>query len=222
MSNLQDVPLAEPENMLSAEPSLTGPKTNSLKRFFKLGKKSNSSQEISEDVCEPEDDVNKDATKPGSISRFLTRLKGSNKSESGEQNVSSLSMLEESADRPLPNAKPTLKTSISNYWKLLFHRQKVANRQGMEAEQQGATELEQQIDLTEMQPVEMQQVQQEQQTDPVKVEDASTVTPATSYHDLKSNTPAKLVDSMPEIPEEVQVLAISDEIVDSSQGKNNE
>lgn len=81
MSNLHDVPLAEPENIPTTEQNLTGTKTNSLKRFFKLGKKSISTQNISEGTCEPEDDGTKDASKsPGSISRFLTRLKGTSKS----------------------------------------------------------------------------------------------------------------------------------------------
>lgn len=81
MSNLHDVPLAEPENIQSTEQNLNVPKSNSLKRFFKLGRRSNSSQDIGEETCEPEDEGNKEAKKPpGSISRFLTKLKGTSRS----------------------------------------------------------------------------------------------------------------------------------------------
>jgi len=81
MSNLQDVPLAEPENQTPTDQNTTGNKSNSLKRFFKLGKKSNSSQDINAEAGEVvvEDEANKDPAKPGSISRFLTRLKGTSK-----------------------------------------------------------------------------------------------------------------------------------------------
>lgn len=81
MSNLHDVPLAEPENIPTTEQNLNVPKSNSLKRFFKLGRRSNSSQEINEETCEPEDEGNKEVTKPpGSISRFFTKLKGPSRS----------------------------------------------------------------------------------------------------------------------------------------------
>ncbi|XP_034485684.1 uncharacterized protein LOC117790361 isoform X2 [Drosophila innubila] len=229
MSNLQDVPLAEPENQTPTDQNTTGHKSNSLKRFFKLGKKSNSSQDINAEAGEvTEEEANKDPAKPGSISRFLTRLKGTSKTgdltitEPGESTSSSPTAVEVAVERPVPNAKPTLKTSISSYWKVLFHRQKAANRQGAESEQEpAATATEQSVDSHGM-----QQVQQEQQTDPIKVEDASTVTPATSRHDLKASAtktvvPQKLGDlqpgnCIPQILEEVQVLTISDEIVDPS------
>ncbi|KAL7727256.1 hypothetical protein ACLKA6_016014 [Drosophila palustris] len=235
MSNLQDVPLAEPENLPPTDQNATGNKSNSLKRFFKLGKKTNSSQEINAEASEVaavEDEAKKDpAVKPGSIGRFLTRFKGTSKTgdltitEPTEATSSSPTAdVEEAVEKPAPNAKPTLKTSISSYWKVLFHRQKAANnRQGADSEEEPGAATEQLMDSNEM-----QQVQQEQQTDPIKAEDAYTVTPATSRHDLKASTattttlvPQKLCDLQPEncipqIMEEVQVLTISDETVDPS------
>lgn len=225
MSNLQDVPLAEPENIPTTEQNATGNKTNSLKRFFKLGKKSNSSQDINADASEMlEDESNKDPSKHKSISRFLTRLKGTSKpgdlpnTDPTEPTSSVQIVAEEAVEKPVPNAKPTLKTSISTYWKLLFHRQKAANRQGVDSEQDSELPSEQQMDMNEI-----QQIQQEQQTDPIQMEDACTVTPATSRHDLKNSTimPQKLDElqagnCIPQILEEVQVLTVSDEIVDPS------
>ncbi|KAH8310778.1 hypothetical protein KR044_002997 [Drosophila immigrans] len=229
MSNLQDVPLAEPEIIPPTDPqNVTGTKSNSLKRFFKLGKKSNSTQDINADACEAVDDeAGKDAAaRPRTISRLLTRLKGANKTgdlPAAEPAIESASgsnppAAEEDGEKPtpepvplevavpVPNAKPTLKTSISSYWKLLFHRQKSANRQGADADQEPA------VATKEMQ-------QQEQQTDPIKAEDAYTVTPATSNVDLELPLQHKLGElkaghGISQIMEEVQVLSISDEIVD--------
>lgn len=79
MSNLQDVPLAAPETMPTTEHDTAGTKSNSLKRFFKLGRKSITPSDFSEDQIDVEDEA-KDPVKPGSISRFLTRLKGTTKS----------------------------------------------------------------------------------------------------------------------------------------------
>lgn len=111
-----------------------------------------------------------------------------------EPNSSSVTCLDEARERPAPNPKLNLKTSISSYWKVLFNRQKAAARQGVENEQ--PSELNDEM-------TEMQQVQQGQQTDPVKFDDVATiVTPKTSFHDLTTNN----VDI-----EEVHMLPISNE-----------
>ncbi|KAH8358996.1 hypothetical protein KR093_003790, partial [Drosophila rubida] len=198
MSNLQDVPLADPENLPPTDAqNVAATKSNSLKRFFKLGKKSTSSQDINADACEVvvEEEVSKDTGKPRTISRFLTRLKGTNKT--GDLPVaepavepasgSSPPAAEEASQKPapVPNAKPTLKTSISSYWKMLFHRQKAANRQAADAEQEPAT-TEAAKEAQQPPPQQQFQVQQEQQTDPIRAEDAYTVTPATSNQDLEA------------------------------------
>ncbi|XP_064550765.1 uncharacterized protein LOC135436922 isoform X2 [Drosophila montana] len=225
MSNLQDVPLAEPEDLPTIEQDTAGSKSNSLKRFFKLGKKSNTSQESSQDaseeVSELEDEANKDPAKPGSISRLLTRLKGSSKTEQNEptsSNNETAVEAEEATDKPVPNLKPTIKTSISGYWKQLFHRQKVANRQ----EQKLATDQE----TTELQD-EQQESNQEspQQTDSINAEEGPTTAAAESLReDIMLNVPEKTMDNqtncIPEIIEEVQMLAVSDEIVDASNDDN--
>ncbi|KAH8399484.1 hypothetical protein KR215_011694 [Drosophila sulfurigaster] len=232
MSNLQDVPLAEPENIPppTEQQNVTGNKSNSLKRFFKMGKKSASSQDINADACEvvvEDQEGIKDPAKPRTISRLLTRLKGANKTgdlpatEAMTEPASGSNppVVEEGSERiaPAPNAKPTLKTSISSYWKLLFHRQKAANRQGADADAAGEQPT---IEPKEMQQQQQKLVQQEQQTDPIKAEDAYTVTPATSKQELETMVPQKLTElktashCIPQILEEVQVLPISDEIVD--------
>lgn len=89
MSNLQDVPLAAPETMPTTEHDTAGTKSNSLKRFFKLGKKSIANHEFSEDPNDVEDEA-KDTVKPGSISRFLTRLKGASKSSNYSTSIINL------------------------------------------------------------------------------------------------------------------------------------
>ncbi|XP_030556439.1 uncharacterized protein LOC115759607 isoform X2 [Drosophila novamexicana] len=211
MSNLQDVPLAEPEDLPTIEQDTAGSKSNSLKRFFKLGKKSNTSQEACEEVTELEDEANKDPAKPGSISRLLTRLKGNSKTEQNEPTSSNNeTAVEEAADKPVPNLKPTIKTSISGYWKQLFHRQKVANRQ----EQKPATDQE---------TIELQD--EPQQTDSINAEEGPTIAAAEALReDIILNVPEKTMDNqtncIPEIIEEVQMLAISDEIVDPSNDDN--
>ncbi|EDW68124.1 uncharacterized protein [Drosophila virilis] len=217
MSNLQDVPLAEPEDLPTIEQDTAGSKSNSLKRFFKLGKKSNTSQEASDEVTELEDEANKDPAKPGSISRLLTRLKGNSKTEQNEPTSSNNeTAVEEAADKPVPNLKPTIKTSISGYWKQLFHRQKVANRQ----EQKSATDQET-IELQD----EPQESMEPQQTDSINAEEGPTTAAAEALReDIILNVPEKTMDNqtncIPEIIEEVQMLAISDEIADPSNDDN--
>lgn len=232
MSNLHDVPLAEPENIQSTEQNLNVPKTNSLKRFFKLGRRSNSSQEIGEETCEPEDEGTKETTKPpGSISRFLTKLKGPSRSgmllynalvtqriilviqyltDTADPNSS----YSETRERPAPNPRLNLKTSISSYWKVLFNRQKTSPRRGVNTEQESGREEE------EIETTDLQQVQQEQQTDPVKFDDAEiSVTPETSVLDIKGKADQDMVNPIPAMSEEVHVLPISDETVSPLQDK---
>lgn len=121
-----------------------------------------------------------------------------------EPNSSSVTCLDENQERPAPHPKLNLKTSISSYWKVLFNRQKAAARQDAETDQQ--SELNEELGSSEM-----QQVQQGQQTDPVKFDDVATiVTPKTSFHDLTANTV--------EI-EEVHMLPISNETVSPLQKK---
>ncbi|TDG47593.1 hypothetical protein AWZ03_006032 [Drosophila navojoa] len=214
MSNLQDVPLAAPETMPTAEHDTAGTKSNSLKRFFKLGRKSITPSDFSEDQIDLEDEA-KDPGKPGSISRFLTRLKGTTKStvqftEPDEPASSTVSpAVEEATDKPVPNAKPTIKTSISGYWKQLFHRQKAANRQ----EEKPAIEMEN--------VPESPQISQEQQSDPVQAEEEPTIPAAEPLPETTDITePEKTSDihlnCIPEILEEVQMLAISDVVLNAS------
>ncbi|EDW83805.2 uncharacterized protein Dwil_GK13481 [Drosophila willistoni] len=159
MSSLQDIPLEETtDNALpSTGLDTSTPKSNSLKRFFKVGnKKTPGAQESCEDVTEsalPE--ANKDAAtggagKTNTLSRFFTRMKGAqrtdgldpaatiskttanidNEAEMVAEAPTQEDLAKEStgtaagSEKPVPNAKPTLKASISTYWKLLFTRQK--------------------------------------------------------------------------------------------------
>ncbi|KAI8044463.1 hypothetical protein M5D96_000626 [Drosophila gunungcola] len=110
MSNLQEIPLAEPEGLEVASSDVTPtPKSNSLKRFFKISKKP-LMRDQAEDVSE------------SSSSEDPKELGKSNTINVPEQS-SSIADPEEQ-EKPQPNVKPTIKTSISSYWKILFHRQK--------------------------------------------------------------------------------------------------
>ncbi|XP_052843764.1 uncharacterized protein LOC128257008 [Drosophila gunungcola] len=122
MSNLQEIPLAEPEGLEVASSDVTPtPKSNSLKRFFKISKKP-LMRDQAEDVSESSSSEDpKELGKSNTISRFFTRKKGASK-DVPEQS-SSIADPEEQ-EKPQPNVKPTIKTSISSYWKILFHRQK--------------------------------------------------------------------------------------------------
>ncbi|XP_016982756.1 uncharacterized protein LOC108047169 [Drosophila rhopaloa] len=149
MSNLQDIPLADPEGLPVAGSDVTPtPKSNSLKRFFKISKKPQMRDQV-EDVSESSSSEDpKELGKSNTISRFFTRLTGANK-DGQEQSSSIPDPVEQ--ERPLPNAKPTIKTSISSYWKILFHRQK-AQRQnlGFGPEKNAVNDPE---EVHEMQPV---------------------------------------------------------------------
>ncbi|XP_039491811.1 uncharacterized protein LOC120451870 [Drosophila santomea] len=121
MSNLQDIPLADPEGLTVDGSEVTPtPKSNSLKRFFKISKKPLMRDQV-EDDDETSSQDNKELGKSNTISRFFTRLKGASK-DVQEPSRSVVEPVEH--EKPLPNAKPTIKTSISSYWKLLFNRQK--------------------------------------------------------------------------------------------------
>lgn len=116
--------------------------------------------------------------------------------------------VEEATDKPVPNVKPTIKTSISGYWKQLFHRQKAANRQ----EENPA--MDQEVN-------ESHQIPQEQQTDPVQAEVEPIIPTAEPLsEELNIIVPEKTMDNqincIPEILEEVQMLAISDEALSAS------
>lgn len=119
--------------------------------------------------------------------------------------------LNETRERPAPNPRLNLKTSISSYWKVLFNRQKASPRRGVNTEQ----ESEEEIVTTDL-----QQVQQEQQTDPVKFDDAEiSVTPETSVLDFKAKADQELVNPITAMSEEVHVLPISEETVSPLQEK---
>ncbi|XP_016959981.1 uncharacterized protein LOC108031253 [Drosophila biarmipes] len=121
MSNLQDVPLADPEVLPVDGSEVTpAPKSSSLKRFFKISKKPLMRDQV-EEVSETSSQDNKELGRSNTISRFFTRLKGSSKD--GQEQSSSVADAV-AHEKPVPNAKPTIKTSISSYWKLLFNRQK--------------------------------------------------------------------------------------------------
>nr|XP_036672702.1 uncharacterized protein LOC108010748 [Drosophila suzukii] len=121
MSNLQDVPLADPEVLPVDGSDVTpAPKSSSLKRFFKISKKPLMRDQV-EEVSETSSQDHKELGRSNTISRFFTRLKGSSKD--GQEQSSSVTDAVQH-EKPLPNVKPTIKTSISSYWKLLFHRQK--------------------------------------------------------------------------------------------------
>lgn len=121
----------------------------------------------------------------------------------------------ETRERPAPNPRLNIKTSISSYWKVLFNRQKSSRRRGVNTEQESGMEEEEEVATTDL-----QQVQQEQQTDPVKFDDAEiSVTPETSVLDFKAKAEQEMVNPIPAMSEEVHVLPISDETVSQLQDK---
>ncbi|KAH8280091.1 hypothetical protein KR018_007526, partial [Drosophila ironensis] len=151
MSNLQEVPLAEPE-VLSAVPSALSDqqpaKSSSLKRFFKVSKKPHMRDHLDEDSdASSSDEAVKE--KPKTLGRFFMRNRGASKAHVPDSS-SNLTNTKSEHERPVPNVKPTIKASISTYWKLLFHRQK-ANRQDMGAMADEANA--QQEEVHELQPV---------------------------------------------------------------------
>lgn len=116
--------------------------------------------------------------------------------------------VEEATDKPVPNVKPTIKTSISGYWKQLFHRQKAANRQ------------DEKLAMDQNAP-ESPQIPQEQQSDPIQAEDrpmipAAEPLPETTDITESEKTEDNHLNCIPEILEEVQMLAISDDVLNAS------
>ncbi|KAH8344412.1 hypothetical protein KR084_011033, partial [Drosophila pseudotakahashii] len=201
MSNLQDVPLADPEGLPVVDGSevTPAPKSSSLKRFFKISKKPLMRDHV-EEVSETSSQDNRELGRSNTISRFFTRLKGSNKD--GQEQSSSIAEPVEH-EKPMPNAKPTIKTSISTYWKLLFHRQK-SHRQnaGFGLSQNAESEPE---EVHELQPV-----NHESETDihpTASVEKAEVEEPATDQE--PSNAKAK---------KSVANKASGEEILDALEG----
>ncbi|XP_016993940.2 uncharacterized protein [Drosophila takahashii] len=167
MSNLQDVPLADPEGLpvVDGSEATPAPKSSSLKRFFKISKKPLMRDHV-EEVSETSSQDNRELGRSNTISRFFTRLKGSNKD--GQEQSSSIADPVEHDQKPMPNAKPTIKTSISTYWKLLFHRQKNHRQNagfGLSQNAEGESE-----EVHELQPVNHESETEFQS--PVKVEEA--------------------------------------------------
>ncbi|KRK05755.1 uncharacterized protein Dyak_GE27559, partial [Drosophila yakuba] len=79
MSNLQDIPLADHEGLTVDGSEVTPtPKSNSLKRFFKISKKPLMRDQV-EDDDETSSQDNKELGRSNTISRFFTRLKGASK-----------------------------------------------------------------------------------------------------------------------------------------------
>ncbi|XP_001360020.3 uncharacterized protein [Drosophila pseudoobscura] len=142
MSNMQDVPLPEPEGLDgSGVASTVSTKSTSLKRFFKLSKKPHNFQEELQDVAESAG-RQKDPSKNNTMGRFFTRFKNAQKDGdepvSSTSNVTTVAGEEEQqqqdqgqvSNKPLPNVKPTIKESISSYWKMLFTRTKAQKQAG--------------------------------------------------------------------------------------------
>jgi len=87
MSNLQDVPLADPEVLPVDDSDVTpAPKSNSLKRFFKISKKPLMRDQV-EEVSETSSQDHKELGRSNTISRFFTRLKGSSKGKGCRNNI---------------------------------------------------------------------------------------------------------------------------------------
>ncbi|XP_017060688.1 uncharacterized protein LOC108101030 [Drosophila ficusphila] len=150
MSNLQEISLAGPECLPVTETNVTPPpKSNSLKRFFKISKKPLVRDQVDNDSVSSSED-NKELGKSRTISRFFTRLKKTNKVSVDQEQSSSIAE-PEVREKPPPNPKLRVKSSISSYWKLLFQRQK-AQRQiaefGLENSPENMVE-----EVHELQPV---------------------------------------------------------------------
>ncbi|XP_030374627.1 uncharacterized protein LOC115624170 [Scaptodrosophila lebanonensis] len=199
MSNMQDVPLAEQESVPSAGTDSAKPKSNTLKRLLKLGKKptgnpdgADNTENSVEDIADSEIDVKKSTT----ISRFLTRLKGSSKQDADEPSTSS-SFGVDADGKPLPNSKPTLKSSLSNYWRNIFKRHQAANKNQNAAvqEQNEADELE----------------------DEQELKTAHHISEAGSASQVAIPKRTEEHNPIPEVIEEVQMLALSDDVELSDQ-----
>ncbi|KAH8281651.1 hypothetical protein KR054_001988, partial [Drosophila jambulina] len=127
MSNLQDVPLAEPGVLTVADSEETQmSKNNSLKRFFKLSKKP-AVKEYASDVSLGD---NKELRKTSTLSRIFSRKK----LPSNDEPEQSGSIQE---DRPSTTPKP-VKSSMSMYWKRLFNLHKNQNQDGTSGQEQSA------------------------------------------------------------------------------------
>ncbi|XP_017033882.1 uncharacterized protein [Drosophila kikkawai] len=130
MSNLQDVPLNESEGLPGEDAQMS--KTNSLKRFFKLSKKPALKEYGSETSIEGD---NKELGKSKTLSRIFSRRKIPNKdgpkkdepNTDGPEQSSSMSTPNQQ-DKPLTTTKPGVKSSMSMYWKRLFHLHKAQNQ----------------------------------------------------------------------------------------------
>ncbi|KAH8255643.1 hypothetical protein KR038_007737, partial [Drosophila bunnanda] len=141
MSNLQDVPLAEPEVLPVADSEEAQmSKTNSLKRFFKISKKP-AIKEYASDVSIDGD--NKELRKTSTLSRLFSRKKLPNKDgaskdapNTDEPEQSSSMGIPMTQEKPL-TAPKTVKSSMSMYWKRLFHLHKAQNQEGGSGPDQG-------------------------------------------------------------------------------------
>ncbi|XP_068153376.1 uncharacterized protein [Drosophila tropicalis] len=232
MSSLQDIPLEETtENSLpSTGLDTSTPKSNSLKRFFKVGnKKTPGAQESCEDDSEaalPEG--NKDAAtggagKTNTLSRFFTRMKNAQRTdgldpaatisktttnvENEAEEIAEAPTQEElpkestvataGSDKPVPNPKPTLKASISTYWKLLFTRQKAtAYQQSNKAKFKSSLEAQQSLrHVDEVQELEM--VQQPLDQEPTDEKNASLAGPSADLTMQQDQSQAISDDSAP-------------------------
>ncbi|KAH8356793.1 hypothetical protein KR200_004945 [Drosophila serrata] len=142
MSNLQDVPLAEPEVLPVADSEEAQmSKANSLKRFFKISKKP-AVKEYGSDVSLNGD--NKELRKTSTLSRLFSRKKlptkdgankdGPNKDEPEQSSSMGTPMTQEKPEKPNPKA---VKSSMSMYWKRLFHLHKAQNQEGGSGLDQG-------------------------------------------------------------------------------------
>ncbi|KAH8249355.1 hypothetical protein KR032_008846, partial [Drosophila birchii] len=122
MSNLQDVPLAEAQVLSEADAEEAQiSKANSLKRFFKISKKPAVKEYASEASL---DGDNKELRKTSTLSRIFSRKKLPNKDEPEQSS---------SMPPPIPQDKPLMKpvkSSMSMYWKRLFHLHKAQNQDG--------------------------------------------------------------------------------------------
>ncbi|KAH8324990.1 hypothetical protein KR074_002245, partial [Drosophila pseudoananassae] len=163
MSNLEDIPLAEPQALPVASSEMSqSSKSNSLKRFFKVSKKPLMRDQADEDSDASDEDNAKEDSKPKTLTRFFSRNKTAQKDVAESSNSMENPISER--EKPIPNAKPTIKASISSYWKLLFHRQKNRQDAGSGAQQSslGATEEE---EVHELQPVQLQESRTPSNTD---------------------------------------------------------
>lgn len=136
MSNLQDVPLADPEGLPTAvAEESAGSKTSSLKRFFKLSKK----PALQDHAVKPSktsiEGDNKELGKSNTLSRIFARKKATPRD--GLEQSSSVGIPIEK-DKPLANPKPAIKASMSMYWKRLFHLHKTQNQEAGSGADKGA------------------------------------------------------------------------------------